>query len=154
MADYGLREVKEMEKVTTKTKKEIFEHLKENQFVYLATVEGDRPRVRPVTLGYYEEKLWILTGTKDAKAKQVRDNPNIEICCMLDDGKNKGYIRFICKAGIVTNKETKARIAPKFPFFKDYWSGTDDPDYTLLVNQVERIEYMPPGEFLAMYYEM
>jgi len=143
-----------MDKLTEKMKKEIYSNLEENQVVWLATVEEDRPRVRPVTLGYYDDKLWMLTGTKDAKTRQIENNANVEICCMLESPDNRGYIRFIGKAAIVKNAETKADIAPRFPFFADYWKEAGDPNCTLLAIQVKRIEYMPLGEFLATYYEV
>ncbi len=143
-----------MEQLTEGMKSEIWAWLKENQFIYLATVEGDRPRVRPVTMGYYEDKFWILTGTKDAKTAQIRSNPNVELLLDLEDGENRGYVRFIGTATIVEDKETKNRIAPTFPFFTNYWETADDPNCTLIEAEVERLEYMQPGEFLAKYFEI
>ena len=143
-----------MEQLTEGMKSEIWAWLKENQFIYLATVEGDRPRVRPVTMGYYEDKFWILTGTKDAKTAQIRSNPNVELLLDLEDGENRGYVRFIGTATIVEDKETKNRIAPAFPFFTNYWETADDPNCTLIEAEVERLEYMRPGEMLAKYYNL
>ena len=143
-----------MEQLTEGMKSEIWAWLKENQFIYLATVEGDRPRVRPVTMGYYEDKFWILTGTKDAKTAQIRSNPNVELLLDLEDGENRGYVRFIGTATIVEDKETKNRIAPTFPFFTNYWETADDPNCTLIEAEVEWLEYMQPGEFLAKYFEI
>ena len=143
-----------MEQLTEGMKSEIWAWLKENQFIYLATVEGDRPRVRPVTMGYYEDKFWILTGTKDAKTAQIRSNPNVELLLDLEDGENRGYVRFIGTATIVEDKETKNRIAPAFPFFTNYWETADDPNCTLIGTAIERLEFMQPGEFLAKCYNI
>lgn len=143
-----------MEQLTEEMKSEIWAWLKENQFIYLATLEGDRPRVRPVTMGYYEDKFWILTGTKDAKTAQIKSNPNVELLLDLEDGKNRGYVRFIGTATIVEDKETKNRIAPAFPFFTNYWETADDPNCTLIETNIEQLEYMQPGEFLAKCYKI
>ncbi|MCK4265874.1 MAG: pyridoxamine 5'-phosphate oxidase family protein, partial [Thermoplasmata archaeon] len=96
----------------------------------------------------------ILTGTKDAKTPQIRSNPNVELLLDLEDGENRGYVRFIGTATIVEDKETKNRIAPAFPFFTNYWETADDPNCTLIEAEVERLEYMQPGEFLAKYFEI
>ncbi len=143
-----------MEQLTEELKSEIWGKLKENQVIILATVEGDRPRLRPVTMGYYEDKLWILTGTKDAKTAQIKSNPNIEILLDIEAGETRGYVRFIGKADIVQDPETKNRIAPTFPFFTNYWKIAEDPDCTLIEAKVESLEYMKPGEFLAAYYRL
>ena len=60
--------------MTAKLKKEIFAYFKQTQPVYLATNDGNEPRVRPVTLIWFEEKFWIATGSSDAKVKQLFSN--------------------------------------------------------------------------------
>ena len=50
-------------------KKEVWQGLKDTQCVYLATGEADQPRVRPITLLNLDEKFWIATGTRSAKAR-------------------------------------------------------------------------------------
>jgi len=39
---------------------------------FLATEENNQPRVRPVTLVFFDERFWVLTGTDDAKVKQLQ----------------------------------------------------------------------------------
>lgn len=59
--------------------------LKEAGVYYLATVEGDQPRVRPFgTAHIYEGKLYIQTGRKKDVAKQLAANPKAEICAFKD----------------------------------------------------------------------
>lgn len=54
---------------------------------YLATVDGDQPRVRPFgTIDLFEGKLGIQTGKKKEVYKQVMANPKVEICAM-NEGK-------------------------------------------------------------------
>lgn len=59
----------------------VCEFLKEAQTYYLATVEGDQPRVRPFgTANIFEGKLYIQTGKVKPTSKQLMANPKAEIC--------------------------------------------------------------------------
>ena len=59
---------------------EIYEFLKENHTYYLATVEGDQPRVRPFgTIDLFEGKLYIQTGKKKNVSRQMHANGKVEI---------------------------------------------------------------------------
>lgn len=59
--------------------------LKKAGTYYLATVEGDQPRVRPFgTVNIFEGKLYIQTGKVKPCAKQIAANPKVEICAMAD----------------------------------------------------------------------
>ena len=61
--------------------KEVYEFLKKCGTYYLATVEGDQPRVRPFgTVDLFEDKLYIQTGKVKEVSKQMMANPKIEIC--------------------------------------------------------------------------
>ena len=59
--------------------------LKEAGVYYLATVEGDQPRVRPFgTAHIYDGKLYIQTGRSKPVSKQLEANPKAEICAFKD----------------------------------------------------------------------
>ncbi len=59
--------------------------LKQAGTYYLATVDGDQPRVRPFgTVNIFEGKLYIQTGLKKDVAKQIAKNPKVEICAFKD----------------------------------------------------------------------
>ena len=63
--------------------KEVFDFLKSCGVYYLATAEGDQPRVRPFTsLNYFEDKIYIQTGKVKPVAHQLKDNHKIEISGM------------------------------------------------------------------------
>ncbi len=60
---------------------DILKFLKEAETYYLATVEGDQPRVRPFgTAHVFEGRLYIQTGKKKSVSKQLSANPKAEIC--------------------------------------------------------------------------
>ena len=70
-------EVKDMQKVV--------DFLKEAGTYYLATVEGDQPRVRPFgTVNLFEGKIYIQTGKVKDISKQLHINPKAEICAFKD----------------------------------------------------------------------
>ncbi len=65
--------------------KEVCEFLKKSGTYYLATVDGDQPRVRPFgTAHIFENKLYIQTGKVKDVSKQMKANPKVEICAMAD----------------------------------------------------------------------
>ena len=65
--------------------KKVYDFLKEAGTYYLATVEGDRPRVRPFgTVNIFENKLYIQTGKVKPVSKQIAENNKVEICTFKD----------------------------------------------------------------------
>ncbi len=65
---------------------EVYEFLKKCGAYYLATTEGDQPRVRPFgTYLIFEDKLYIQTGKVKEVSKQMMANPKVEICAFSGD---------------------------------------------------------------------
>ena len=63
----------------------VFDFLKAADVYYLATVENDQPRVRPLgTVNIFEGRLYIQTGRSKPVAKQLAANPKAEICAFKD----------------------------------------------------------------------
>ena len=63
----------------------VVKFLKDAGTYYLATVEGDQPRVRPFgTAHIFEGRLYIQTGKKKDVSKQLHINPKAEICAFRD----------------------------------------------------------------------
>jgi len=90
---------------------------------YLATVEGDQPRVRPFgTALVFEGKLYIQTGKVKNISKQLAANPKAEICA-FDGGK---WLRV---AGELINDDRiapKAAMLEKHPELKGMYKAEDD----------------------------
>ncbi|MDD5264365.1 MAG: pyridoxamine 5'-phosphate oxidase family protein [Candidatus Bipolaricaulis sp.] len=128
---------------------EVWRRLKPSQCVYLATAEAEQPRVRPVTLLNIDQKFWIATSTRSAKARQMRRNPNVEFCLPLDAECGNGYLRIAGLAAPVTDPSTREAIGKEIPFLREFWTGSDDPQFALFrITRVE-IEYLRPGELTA-----
>ena len=63
----------------------LYQFLKAADTYYLATVEGDQPRVRPFgTVLLFEGRLCIQTGRKKDVAHQIAANPKVELCAFKD----------------------------------------------------------------------
>ena len=63
----------------------VAQFLKDAGTYYLATVDGDQPRVRPFgTAHIFEGKLYIQTGKVKDVSKQIHANPKAEICTFKD----------------------------------------------------------------------
>ena len=61
--------------------KKVFDFLEKTGTFYLATVEGDQPRVRPYgAMLYYEDKIYIMAFGKTNATRQIAENPKAEIC--------------------------------------------------------------------------
>ena len=97
--------------------------LKEAGTYYLATVEGDQPRVRPFgTINEFEGKLYIQTGKKKDVSKQLHANPKAEICAFL----NGQWIRVACELVPDDRREAKAAMLDAYPDLKGMYSADDD----------------------------
>lgn len=63
----------------------VCEFLKSAETYFLATVEGDQPRVRPFgTAHIFDGKLYIQTGRAKSVSRQLAANPKCEICAFKD----------------------------------------------------------------------
>jgi len=63
----------------------VCEFLKSAGVYYLATIDGDQPRVRPFgTAHIFEGKLYIQTGKSKPVSRQLAANPKCELCAFKD----------------------------------------------------------------------
>lgn len=120
------------------------------QYVFFATVEGDQPRVRPVTLVHFRKRLYIVTGSGDAKVIQLRKNPKTEFCLLLEKANEKGTLRAECLANIVEDKRIKTDIFNEVSYVKEFYNSPEDPRYALVWLKPVGFEYMKPGEMQAV----
>ena len=102
---------------------EVYEFLKSCETYYLATVEGDQPRVCPFgTVDIFEGKLYIQTGKSKNVSKQIAQNPNVELCA-FKDGK---WLRVAGKLIRDDRVEAKAYMLDQYPHLKNMYSAEDD----------------------------
>lgn len=97
--------------------------LKEAETYYLATVEGDQPRVRPFgTAHIFEGKLYIQTGKVKAVSRQLAANPKVEICAFM---KGK-WLRLAGELVEDDRVEAKASLLAEYPGLQKMYSADDD----------------------------
>jgi len=125
---------------------EILAWMRQNQYVYLATVDKKQPRVRPIVMYSYDDRYFFTTFSGDSKVGQINANKWVEVCVPIaEDGQN-GYLRLSGTAVVVQNSALKAEAAEHCYFFDQFFGGYDDPDYTLIEFDPEYVEFLRPGE--------
>ncbi|OQC11069.1 MAG: General stress protein 26 [Candidatus Cloacimonetes bacterium ADurb.Bin088] len=125
---------------------EIQAWIRQNQYVYLATVDKKQPHVRPIVLFLHDDRYFMATFSGDSKVGQIAGNKWVEICVPLHEDGNTGYIRLTGTARIVSNPSLRAEAAELCYFFDEYFNGPDDPDYALIEFEPNYAEYLRPGE--------
>jgi uncharacterized pyridoxamine 5'-phosphate oxidase family protein len=101
---------------------EVYAFLKQCKTYYLATVEGDQPRVRPFgTVDIFENKLYIQTGKVKNVSKQMGINPKVEICAF--DGER--WIRVQAVAVADDRYAAKQHMLDAYPQLQDRYSADD-----------------------------
>ena len=117
---------------------EVYEFLKSAGVYYLATVEGDQPRVRPFgTIDIFEDKLNIQTGKVKPVAHQMKANPKVELSAMTPDGK---WIRIAAEAVLDDNIEAQTHMLDAYPNLKAmYQPGDGNTEVYYLKNAVAQI---------------
>ncbi|MCR5689549.1 MAG: NimC/NimA family protein [Clostridiales bacterium] len=102
---------------------EVYNYLKECGTFYIATVDGDRARVRPFgAIDIFEGKLYIQTGNVKPVFRQMMDKPGIEICAM---GKNGSWIRISATAVRDDRYEARAHMLEANPGLKNMYAADD-----------------------------
>ena len=102
---------------------EIYEFLKTAGTYYLATVEGDQPRVRPFgTVDLFEGRLYIQTGKVKPVSQQIHANPKVEICAFME-GK---WIRVAGELAADERVEAKKHMLDAYPMLRGMYDENDD----------------------------
>ena len=103
--------------------REVYDFLKQCGTYYLATVEGDQPRVRPFgTVDLFEDRLYIQTGKRKDVSRQIQANPRVELCA-FQDGK---WLRLAGTLIRDDRVEAKAHMLDSYPSLKAMYSAEDD----------------------------
>jgi uncharacterized pyridoxamine 5'-phosphate oxidase family protein len=96
--------------------------LKDAGTYYLATVEGDQPRVRPFgTVNVFEGKLYIQTGKVKDVSKQLHANPKAEICA-FKDGE---WLRLAGEFVEDDRREARQSMLDAYPSLQGMYSADD-----------------------------
>jgi len=102
--------------------KTVFDFLKKAGTYYLATVDGDQPRVRPFgTINLFEGKLYIQSGRKKEVAKQIKANPKVELSAF--DGET--WIRVAATLVEDNRAEAQESLLEAYPNLRNRYAVND-----------------------------
>ena len=100
----------------------VAQFLKEAGTYFLATVEGDQPRVRPFgTVLVYDGKLYIQTGKVKEVSKQLHANPKAEISAFKDGV----WVRVAGELIEDDRREARASMLDAYPDLRNMYSEDD-----------------------------
>ena len=102
---------------------EVYEFLKKCGTFYIATIDGDQPRVRPFgVVNIFEGKLYIQTGKSKNVSKQMQINPKVEISAFMDGT----WIRLEGTVVRDDRREAKKSMLDANPMLRSMYSEDDD----------------------------
>jgi len=120
------------------------------RFPMLATIDGDQPRVRPVspllTTGF---TVYIGNLRSYGKTGEIAANPNVELC-YLDDEHNQ--VRITGKATILNDRKLLQEIWQSNRLLQHYLGSLDNPELIVYRIQPNRVRFMQ--EWALEYYEV
>ncbi len=117
---------------------EVLEYLKKCKTYYLATMDGDQPRVRPFGIAEeFEGKLYIQTGKIKNVSKQMAINPKIEICACA----GPTWLRIEGEAVNDDRLEAKTYVLDKNPGLKGMYAADDDNTQVLYLKNAKATFY-------------
>ncbi|MBO4666764.1 MAG: pyridoxamine 5'-phosphate oxidase family protein [Bacilli bacterium] len=120
----------------------VLSFLDECQTYYLATVEGDQPRVRPFgTALIYNDKLYIQTGKVKNVSKQLAINPKAEICAFKDGT----WVRITGELIEDETREVKTMLLDKMPYLRNMYNE-DDGNMQMLYFKNAKAVFMSFGK--------
>ncbi len=122
----------------------------EDRFPQLATVDGDQPRLRPVspvkTDGF---TVYVANLRFYHKTVEIESNPRVELC-YVDAGHNQ--VRITGTAEVVTDAGLLKEIWDANPLLQQYLGNVDNPDLIVYSIRPSRVRYMK--EWALAYYEV
>lgn len=125
--------------MTEKATIKLHNFLKDAETYYLATTDGDQPRVRPFgTALLFENNIYVLTAKSKDVSKQIENNPKFEISAMDKAG------RWIRVAGTLKEDnriEVHQAMLEAYPHLKNKYTAGDDNTNTLYLEVDSAVIY-------------
>ena len=111
-----------------------------DHFPYLATLDGDQPRVRPVspvrTDGF---TVYVANLRSYGKTAEIAANPRVELC-YLDDHHDQ--VRITAVAEVVTERPLLEEIWQANALLRRYLGSLDNPELIVYRMRPTRVRYM------------
>jgi general stress protein 26 len=111
-----------------------------DRFPYLATIDGDQPRLRPVSPVRTERfTVYVANLRQYHKTVEIEANPKVELC-YLDQGHNQ--VRITGVAEVVTDRELLEDIWNENPLLRQYLGSLDNPNLIIYRVVPRQVRYM------------
>ena len=124
--------------------------IRADRFPHLATIDGDQPRLRPVSPVRTDGFTIFVANLKSYhKTIEIAANPKVELC-YLDDHHDQ--VRITGVAQVVTERQTIQEIWDANPLLKQYLGGIDNPDFVIYRIDPVRVRFM--REWALEYHEV
>ncbi|HET6882192.1 MAG TPA: pyridoxamine 5'-phosphate oxidase family protein [Pirellulales bacterium] len=121
-----------------------------DRFPQLATIDGDQPRLRPVspvrTEGF---TIYVANLRSYGKTREIAANPKVELC-YVDDGHNQ--VRITGLAEVVSNRALLEQIWNDNPLLRQYLGTLENPELIVYCIRPNRVRYMQ--EWALQYHEV
>jgi uncharacterized pyridoxamine 5'-phosphate oxidase family protein len=109
-------------------------------FGFLATADGDQPRVRAVAPYLTEEGTILVASFINRRSiSQIQKNPNVELCFV---DRKMSYCRLAGKAKATSDKEKRQLAWDNMPMLRQYFSGPEDQNMVLMEIKIDQAEAM------------
>lgn len=126
------------------------EIVKKNRFPMLATIDGNQPRVRPVSPVRTEGFVVYVANLKSySKTSQIAANPKVELCYMDED---HNQVRITGEASVVTDRKLLEEIWNSNRLLQHYLGSIDNPQLIVYRITPKRVQYML--EWALEYFEV
>ena len=126
----------------------VCQFLKDAGVYYLATAEGDQPRVRPFgTAHIFEGKLYIQTGKVKPVSKQIAANPKCEICAFT----NGDWIRIAATLAEDDRMEARESMLDAYPNLRSMYAADDGNTQVFYLKDAEATisSFSKPAEVIT-----
>ena len=124
--------------------------IKAAKYPMLATVDGEQPRLRPVspvrTEGF---TIYIANLRGYGKTAEIAANPKVELC-YCDDGHDQ--VRITGKVEVLQDRAMLETIWNSNPLLRAYLRDIDNPDLIIYKVVPNRVRFMK--EWALTYYEV
>jgi len=124
--------------------------LRADRFPYLASIDGDQPRVRPVspvrTDGF---TVYVANLRPYHKTQEIAANPKIELC-YLD--REHDQVRITGVASVVDDRDVLQSIWDVTPLLRNYLGTLDNPD--LIVYRIDPVRVRFMREWALVYHDV
>ena len=114
--------------------------IRKDRFPYLASIDGDQPRVRPVspvrTDGF---TVYVANLRSYHKTAEIEANPNVELC-YLDDGHDQ--VRITGVAQVVDDRSLLQEIWDANPLMRQYLGSVDNPQLIVYCIRPKQVRFM------------